>query len=110
MQIKRIDKKNSISMGGIIKIKGATSAITLRENISKSAYFNNLAKTNDIVARLSYKIPENNSNDVIFKIKYSILKENSIMDKMLDFLHMKQRLEYNEQYLEAKDLIKLLKK
>ena len=82
---------------------------TINEAIEKSDYFTKISQNNDVVVRMSYIVPKGDSLDILFKIKYSVLKENSIIDRMLDTLHFKPRKEYNKQYKLADDLINMLK-
>ena len=105
-----VNNQNNILYRGTLKIKGPTFATTIREHINSSEKFKDLSKKNDVTVRLKYKV--NNSTDieksVLFKIKYTLLKENSFIDKTLDFLHLKPQKDFNKQYLPAKKLLKLL--
>ena len=57
----------------------------------------------DVVARLSKSRASKNSfnftkGDLLYKIKLSFLKENSIISKILDFLHLLPRLGFTKHF------------
>lgn len=105
MKVQRINTSNNTSMNGNIIIKNSFMR-TISEAIKESNYFHNLSRNNDVVIRQSYILPR---DEFLFKIKYSVLKENSFYDRMLDYLHLKPRKEYNKQYKSAEELLNMLK-
>ncbi|MBP3821685.1 hypothetical protein J6G99_08610 [bacterium] len=108
MNVQRVNNTNNIAMNGNIISKNVYST-AIDEAVKKSDYFRKLSQNNDVVVRMDYKMPKDGSLGFLFKIKYSVLKENSIIDKMLDTLHLKSRKEYNNQYKMTDDLIEMLK-
>lgn len=107
MKIQQVNNYNNISMTENIILKNPYTR-SINEAVERSNFFKNLSQNNDVVIRMAYKIPEDGNLNILFKIKYSLLKENSIFDKALDFLHLKPRKEYRSQYKSADELIGML--
>lgn len=110
MQVHTINNTNNITMNGNVKIRGHVTRI-LGSTILESGYFKNLAQGNDVIVRCSYKFPgyTDKGIELLSKVNYSLLKENSLADKILDAFHLKQRTNFNKQFLAVNELIDMLK-
>lgn len=107
MKIQQVNNYNNISMTGNIILKNPYTR-SVNEAIKKSRFFKKLSSNNDVVVRMAYNISEDGNYNFLYKIKYTLLKENSIFDKALDFLHLKPIKEYLSQYKSADELIGML--
>ena len=109
MDIKAINYSPSIK--GKLYVKSNKLTTTLNEAIKDSYFFTEKIQNNDISARVNiiFKDYKGKKQEPLFKIVYSTLKENSKVDRFLDFLGLKSKKEFNKEYCSIDEIIDLLK-